>query len=84
MKNYNFKTSNGDMVELTEDDMRALHQYYEEQLTADYFRDNFPDWTEEKIQKVASDTRFRMYKYGDSEADAMEIEAARYDEGESK
>lgn len=72
MKNWKFKISSGQEVLLSEDDMLMIHQHFELQCTADYLRENNPDWPEEKVQMIASETRRQIDKYGLDEEDAIE------------
>ena len=57
---------------LDEDEMHMVHQYYIVQSTADYIRENNPDWSEEKVQEVAVEARRQMDKYGFEEETAIE------------
>jgi hypothetical protein len=71
MKNYVLK-KDGKEIELNEDDMLKIHQYYEMQNTADYVRDNYEKLNEEQIQRIAAWTRELMLKNLDiSEEDAI-------------
>lgn len=71
MESFSIKTSNGIVVELSENDMYEIHKHYIEQSTADYLRDNHADWTEEKVQAIAIEARRQMYKYDFTEEDAI-------------
>ena len=64
MKSHTFDLKNGSKVILNETDMMNICSYYEIQHTADYLRDNHEDWSEEKVQEVATETRRQMDKYG--------------------
>lgn len=72
MKNYKFTTRAGIEVELDDIDMSKVHEYYEAQCTADYLRENHEDWSEDKIQSIAYETRRQMMKYGYDELEAIE------------
>lgn len=71
MESFSIKTSNGIVVELSENDMYKIHKHYIEQSTADYLRDNHADWTEEKVQAIAIEARRQMYKYDFTEENAI-------------
>lgn len=71
MESFSIKTSNGIVVELSENDMYEIHKHYIEQSTADYLRDNYTDWTEEKVQAIAIEARRQMYKYDLKEEEAI-------------
>ena len=80
MKNLKFKTSNGIEVELDSTDMCRVHKYYEVQCTAEYLEENHPDWSEEKVQEIANETRNQMNKYGYTEEEAIEEAIDLYEE----
>lgn len=73
MVNHKFILQNGSEAELCDIDMQNIHEYYELQCTADYIRENYPNLTEEEIQKYAADIRAGMDKYGYSENEAAAI-----------
>jgi len=79
LKNYRYKTKQGIEVELSVDDMAIIHQYYLEQLTADYLRENHLEWTEEKVQEIAIETRRQMEKYDYSEQMAIQEAITKYE-----
>ena len=80
MENLKFKTRAGVEVELDDIDMCKVHQHYEEQCTADYLRENNEDWSEDKVQEIAIETRRQMFKYGYDEEEAIEIATDWYEE----
>lgn len=80
MKNLKFKTRVGVEVELDVIDMSYIYQYYEEQCTADYLRENHEDWSEDKVQSIAYETRRQMNKYDYTEEEAIEIAIYEYEE----
>ena len=73
MKNLKFKTRQGEEIELDEFDMQNIYYHYEEQRTADYLRENHEDWSEEKVQEIASEACRQMHKYGYDEEEAIDI-----------
>lgn len=80
MKNLKLKTNLGVEVELDVMDMVKIHKYYEVQCTAEYLEENYPDWSEEKIQKIAHETRNQMDKYDYTEEEAIEEAIELYEE----
>ena len=80
MENLKFKTRKGVEIELDAFDMSIIHQHYEEQCTADYLRENYEDWSEEKVQDIAIETRRQMDKYGYDEEEAIDIAIEEYEE----
>lgn len=72
MKSHIFKLQNGSEVELDDVDMQQIHDYFQQQSTADYVRENYPDLTEKEVQTYAADIRKRMDKYGCGEDEAVE------------
>ena len=78
MKNYKFTTREGVEVELNDTDMYRIHKHYEIQCTADYLRENHENWSEEKIQSIAIETRRQMFEYDYAEDEAIEIATKRY------
>ena len=72
MKNLKFKTNAGIEVELDVMDLVKIHKYYEVQCTAEYLEENHPDWSEEKVQKIAYETRNQMNEYDYTEEEAIE------------
>lgn len=79
MKNLKFKTKNGIEIELDSMDMHKIHAHYEEQCTADYLREIHKDWSEEKVQSIALETRRQMFKYDYTEDEAIDIAIADYE-----
>ena len=71
MRNKNFATLRNGIIELDEVEMQTIHKYYEIQCTADYIRENHEELTEEEIQKIATETRRQMDKYGFDENEAI-------------
>lgn len=71
MKHHIFKLQNGSEAELDDTDMQRIHEYFQQQCTADYIRDNFSDLTEEEVQTYALNVRMRMDKYGCGEEEAV-------------
>ena len=80
MENLKFKTRAGIEIELDSMDMHRVHEYYEVQCTADYIRDNHEDWSEDKIQSIAYETRRQMFKYDYTEEEAIDIATDWYEE----
>ena len=72
MKNHIFKLQNGSEVELNDIEMQRIHEYFQQQCTADYIRENYPDLTEKEVQTYAINVRIRMDKYGCEEEEAVE------------
>lgn len=72
MDNHIFKLQNGKEVELNEDEMQQVHEYFQHQSTADYIRESYPQMEEAKVQQYAAIVRARMDKYGCSESEAIE------------
>lgn len=79
MENLKFKTRAGVEVELDSVDMHRVHEYYEAQCTADYLRDTY-DWSEDKVQSIAYETRRLMFKYDYTEDEAIETATDWYEE----
>ena len=71
MRNKNFATMKNGIIELDEMEMQTIHDYYEIQCTADYIRENYGELSEEEIQKIATEVRRQMYKYGFDENEAI-------------
>lgn len=80
MENFKLKIESGHYIELTESDMCQINSYYEVQCTADYLRENHPDWEEEKIQEIANNTRDMMNDYGYDEEEAIEEATSEWEE----
>ena len=72
MNSHIFKLQNGSEVELNDIDMQRIHEYFQQQSTADYIRENYPILTEKKVQAYAAEVRVRMDKYGCGEDEAVE------------
>ena len=79
MKGHWFEFENR-KVYLDEDEMHKVHQHYIVQCTADYLRENNPNWTEDKVQAIAIETRRQMLKYDYTEDEAIEIAIGDYAE----
>ena len=71
MKNKHFATMKNGIIELDEMEMHIIHKYYEIQCTADYIKENHEELSEEEIQKIATETRRQMDKYGFDEEEAI-------------
>lgn len=71
MRNKNFATMKNGIIELDEMEMHTIHKYYEIQCTADYIRENHEELSEEVIQKMATEVRRQMDKYGYDENEAI-------------
>jgi hypothetical protein len=71
MKHHIFKLMNGSEAELNDIDMQRIHEYFQQQCTADYIRENFSGLTEEEVQTYALEVRMRMDKYGCGEEEAV-------------
>lgn len=71
MENHIFKLQGGSEVELNDIDMQRIHEYFQQQSTADYIRENYPVLTEKKVQAYAAEVRARMDKYDCSEDEAV-------------
>ena len=71
MRNKNFATMKNGIIELDEMEMHTIHKYYEIQCTADYVRENHEELSEEVIQKIATEVRRQMDKYGFDENEAI-------------
>lgn len=71
MKSHIFKLQNGSEVELDDIDMQQIHDYFQQQSTADYVRENYPNLTEKEVQTYAAEVRVRMDKYGCGEEEAV-------------
>ena len=71
MRNKNFMTMKNGIIELDEMEMQTIHDYYKIQCTADYIRENHEELSEEEIQKIATETRRQMNKYGFDENEAI-------------
>lgn len=84
MKNLKIVTHKYVEVELNENDMSIIHHHYEEQCTADYLRDNHEDWSEEKVQAIAKETRRQMDNYGYSEEEAIHCAMLSYEKENGK
>ena len=80
MKNLKILTSKGIEVELNDIDMMIINNYYEVQCTADFIRENYDLWDEEKVQWIANETRKVMDSYGIDEGEAIEVAINRYEE----
>lgn len=71
MKSHIFKLQNGNEVELGDIDMQPIHEYFQQQSTADYIRENYPNLTEKEVPAYAAEVRVRMNKYGCGEDEAV-------------
>lgn len=71
MKNKHFATMKQGIIELDETEMHIIHKYYEIQCTADYIRENHTELSEEDVQKIATEARRQMDKYGFDEEEAI-------------
>ncbi len=71
MNNYKLEINNM-IIELDATMMSKIHTYYEHQCTADYLRETYPKWSEQKIQQVAFEARELINDYGISEDEAIE------------
>ena len=80
MENLKFKTRAGVEVVLDDIDMDIIHWHYMEQCTADYLRENNEDWSEEKVQSIAVETRRQMFKYDYTEEEAIDKATDWYEE----
>ena len=78
MQDLKFTTSRGQDIILADEDMLQITKIYEVQLTADFIRDNYENWSEEKIQWVAQRARQIMDKYGEFEEDAIFLAKEEY------
>ena len=58
--------------------MYRIHKHYEVQCTADYLEENHSDWSEEKVQSIAIETRRQMFEYDYAEDEAIEIATEWY------
>ena len=79
MESHNFKLKTR-TIDLDESEMSIIHQHYIEQCTADYIRNRYPEWSEEKVQAIAIEARRQMYKYDYEEEEAIDIAIGNYDE----
>ena len=84
MENFKFKTRAGIEVELDDIDMHRVHEHYQEQCTADYLRENNRDWSEDKVQSIAYETRRQMFKYDYTEEEAIDIAIESYESVEKE
>lgn len=80
MENLKLKIASGQTIELTASDMSQINEYYEAQCTADYIRENHPNWDEEKIQEIAYEARKKMNDYGIDEEEAIEDAISDWEE----
>lgn len=80
MKNLKFKTRAGIEVELDDVDMYNVHKYYEAQLTAEYLKENHEDWSENKVEVIAWETRRLMFEYDYDEDEAISYAIDWYEE----
>ena len=80
MENLKFKTRAGVEVVLDDIDMDRIHRHYQVQCTADYIRDNNEDWSEDKVQNIATEARRQMLKYDCDEDYAIDKATDWYEE----
>jgi len=71
MKDFNINLHNGISVSLNENEMYTIKEHYEIQCTADYLRGKYTDWSEEKIQEIATMVRYYMNKYDYTEKEEI-------------
>lgn len=79
MKNLKLKLKTGQDIELDVCEMSHIKMYYNIQNTADFLRDNYVDWNEDKIQIIAASTRRFMDKYDLSEEEAIDSAIDEYE-----
>ena len=58
-------------IYLEEQEMFKVHEHYVVQQNADYFRDNYPHLTEDKVMEMAWAWRDKELKEGYSNEDAL-------------
>ena len=80
MENLKFKTRAGVEVELDDIDMDRIHRHYQVQCTADYLRENNEDWSEDRVQSIAYETRQQMWDYDYDEDKAIDIAIKKFDD----
>ena len=84
MENLKFKARVGVEVELDSIDMHRVYEYYEVQCIADYLRNTYKDWSEDKVQSIAYETRQQMFKYDYTEDEAIDIATEWYESVEKE
>lgn len=65
-------------IELNEDELRELSQYYEAALTSKYLCENYPDVNEDIALELGYEVHRQMRKYDFSESDAINEVLSEY------
>ena len=71
MEKHQFKTENGDLIELTMNDMCKIHSVYEVLATKEYLMEAY-GLDSETAQDMAGEVRRQMDKYGFDEEEAID------------
>ena len=59
--------------------MHLIHKFYEIQCTMEYLENTYKDWSKNKIEAIAYETRRLMDKYEYTEEEAIDIAIEDYE-----